>query len=85
MPKNTPRTHKRYIVLNRRGKEIDCGITGRDLEVREGERRRGHGDPNLSVKGGGPRVTKEAGKAWEEDRKCSPHDPAKTALKKRKR
>ncbi len=79
----TERNYARYIVLNNRGREIDCGITRREISVRERERRREHGNSQLRLQKVGPRVTKQTALAWEADRTCSPHDPRKTRLKQR--
>ncbi|HEY3818388.1 MAG TPA: hypothetical protein VGL81_14520 [Polyangiaceae bacterium] len=68
-----PRTHQRYLA--KVGNSIvDCGITGRDLDVRERERRYKMGIPNLYLEPVGPRVTAESARQWERDQRCSPYD-----------
>jgi hypothetical protein len=56
------------------GVQVACGITARDLPVRESERRHRMGIPNLYLEPVGPRVTQDAAEEWERRNRCPPHN-----------
>lgn len=68
-----PRTHQRYVAKVG-GSVVDCGITSRDLDVRERERRRSMGINNVYLEPVGPRVSESTARQWERDQRCSPYD-----------
>ena len=67
------RDHTRYDVHASDGTWIDCGITRRELTERERERQRKHGDPGVTLRKIGRKVSKQTAREWERQRRCSPY------------
>ncbi len=67
-----PRDYQRYVAKD--GNTIlDCGITSRELDVRQSERRREMNNPRVRLVPVGPRVTEQTAREWEREWRCSPY------------